>query len=268
VPTHSSLREEITQQERDLSSDTEISVLLSESSRMHGDVLLKAFDSVRNRFSVVACAASTAEILSAVEEHHPQVAVVSCDLQDGPVAGMRILPAIRATYPNTKLLVMMRSPDRDLVIEAFKSGADGVFCRNDLFDLLCKAIEVISRGQIWAKSDELRHVLDAFAKTPNRLKIDAKVEHLVTRRQNAVVALAVDGLTNREIAERLRLTEHTVKNYLFRVFDKLGVANRVELVLYCLRQQEEAREELCEQKRVTAGVAGKSLSPRNGRWET
>jgi DNA-binding CsgD family transcriptional regulator len=76
------------------------------------------------------------------------------------------------------------------------------------------------------------------------------VESRLTKRETAVVRLAIEGLSNREIAKQLTLTEHTVKNYLFRVFDKLGVSNRVELVLFCLRQEEEAREEFSEEKEM------------------
>ena len=122
-------------------------------------------------------------------------------------------------------------------------GAVGVFNRNAPFDLLCKAVEVVSRGQIWANSEELHHVLKEFTKSPRRAKVSPKVESRVTKREAAVIRLAVEGLTNREIAQELALTQHTVKNYLFRVFDKLGVSNRVELVLSCLRQEDIDREE-------------------------
>src|SRR4029077_17328420 len=124
----------------------------------------------------------------------------------------------------------------------------GVFSRNGPFDLLCKSLEVVSRGQIWANAEELHYVLKAFAKSPKVPKLDARVENVVTRREAAVVRLAVEGLSNREIAQQLALTEHTVKNYLFRVFDKLGVSNRVELVLSCLDQEENARGEFLGSK--------------------
>jgi len=137
----------------------------------------------------------------------------------------------------------MGAPDRDLVIEAFRFGADGVFCRNSPFDLLCKSLDAISQGEIWASSEELRYVLNEFMKGPKALKVDPAVERRMTKREGDVVRLAVEGLSNREIACELGLTEHTVKNYLFRIFDKLGVSNRVELVLSCLRQEEAAREE-------------------------
>jgi DNA-binding CsgD family transcriptional regulator len=74
----------------------------------------------------------------------------------------------------------------------------------------------------------------------------------MTKREAEVVRLAVEGLSNREIGQQLGLTEHTVKNYLFRVFDKLGVSNRVELVLSCLRQEEDVREDIGAEQRNMA----------------
>src|ERR1019366_4701899 len=235
-----------------MSKGTQISVLLSESSGMHCDLLHKAFYAVRNRFKIVAYVCSTTEILTALQVHRPQVAIISCDLQDGPLAGIRILPMIRTAYPSVKILLVMGSPDRELVIDAFRSGAVGVFSRNGPFDLLCKAIEVVSRGQIWATSEELHYILGAFAKSPKPPKLDPAVESRVTVREAAVVRLAIKGLSNREIAQQLTLSEHTVKNYLFRVFDKLGVSNRVELVLSCLHQEEQARQELAAKKELIA----------------
>ncbi len=82
--------------------------------------------------------------------------------------------------------------------------------------------------------------------------MDSNVESRMTKREAEVVRLAVEGLSNREIGQQLGLTEHTVKNYLFRVFDKLGVSNRVELVLSCLRQEEDAREDVGAEQRNMA----------------
>src|SRR4029077_3683348 len=101
----------------------------------------------------------------------------------------------------------------------------------------------VSQGQIWANSTELRYILDEFTRVPKPLKIDSIVEHRMTAREAEVARFAVEGLANREIARELGITEHTVKNYLFKIFDKLGVSNRVELVLSCLRREEAAREE-------------------------
>jgi two-component system nitrate/nitrite response regulator NarL len=218
---------------------------------MHCDLLRRAFWPARSRFHVVASASSTVDVINALQRHRPQVAVISADLRDGPLSGLRIVPEIRRTHPETKILVVMPSPTEEVVIDAFRFGAVGVFTRNYPFDLLCKSIEVVSHGQIWANSEELHQVLGAFAKSPSPRKLDARVESRVTRREAAVVRLAVEGLSNREIARQLAVTEHTVKNYLFKVFDKLGVSNRVELVLSCLDQELSVREELAAEKGLT-----------------
>ena len=191
----------------------------------------------------VATAFTTADILAQVREHRPSVAIISDNLADGPLSGLRILPEVRKANPETRLLLAMSSSDRELVIEAFRFGADGVFCRNSPFDMLCKSVDALAKGQIWANSKELRYVMEEFTRAPKQRKVDPTVENRMTKREGDVVRLAVEGLSNREIAAQLGLTEHTVKNYLFRVFDKLGVSNRVELVLSCLRQEETAREE-------------------------
>src|ERR1700680_4798012 len=84
---------------------TQISALISDSTKMHCDLLRKAFYSVRQRFRAVAFASSTAEVLTALQQDRPQIAVISSDLQDGPLSGLRILPEIRNNYPETKILV-------------------------------------------------------------------------------------------------------------------------------------------------------------------
>jgi two-component system nitrate/nitrite response regulator NarL len=228
---------------KDPSVDNRTSVLVTEASKMYCDLLSMAFLAVPDRFHVVATAFTAADILAHVREHQPSVAIISDNLEDGPLSGLRILPEVRKANPETRILLAMSSSDRELVIEAFRFGADGVFCRNSPFDMLCKSVDALAKGQIWANSKELRYVMEEFMRAPKQRKVDPTVENRMTKREGDVVRLAVEGLSNREIAGQLGLTEHTVKNYLFRVFDKLGVSNRVELVLSCLRQEEAAREE-------------------------
>jgi DNA-binding NarL/FixJ family response regulator len=228
---------------KDPSADGRTSVLITEASKMYCDLLSMAFLAVPDRFHVVATAFTVVDILAHVREHRPSVAIISDNLVDGPLSGLRILPEVRKANPETRILLAMSSSDRELVIEAFRVGADGVFCRNSPFDMLCKSVDALAKGQIWANSKELRYVMEEFMRAPKQRKVDPTVENRMTKREGDVVRLAVEGMSNREIARELGLTEHTVKNYLFRVFDKLGVSNRVELVLSCLRQEETQREE-------------------------
>jgi two-component system nitrate/nitrite response regulator NarL len=222
-------------------------VLITEASKMYCDLLTKAFLGAQDRFEVVGAASSSAEILELIRTSRPHVSIISDALEDGPLAGIRLLPEIRKANVETRILMAMGSLNRETVIEAFRSGADGVFSRTSPFETLCKSVDALAQGQIWANATELRYVLDEFTRAPKQRKVDPLVENRMTKREADVVRLAVEGLSNREIAGQLGLTEHTVKNYLFRVFDKLGVSNRVELVLSCLRQEESVREEAAVQ---------------------
>ena len=130
---------------------------------------------------------------------------------------------------------MIDGSEPGLVVQAFRTGARGVFSRaQSRPDLLCKCVVCVHRGQIWADSQQLEFVVDALARMPSVRTVKADRANLLTKREADLLCLAAEGLTNREIAQQLNLSEHTVKNYMFRIFDKLGVSNRVELVLYAL----------------------------------
>ncbi len=119
--------------------------------------------------------------------------------------------------------------------ELFRAGARGVFDRSE-FDirLLCRCIRCVAAGQVWASSEQIDYVLDTFTDTASLRVVSAGGENLLTRRERDVVRLVVEGLVNREVAQQLGLSEHTVKNYLFNVFNKLGVSSRAELILYAV----------------------------------
>jgi DNA-binding NarL/FixJ family response regulator len=95
-------------------------------------------------------------------------------------------------------------------------------------------VEQVNAGQIWANSTELAEVIDAFSQLAPMRVVNADGMRLLTKHEEEVVRLLAEGLQNREIARELNLSEHTVKNYLFHIFDKLGVSSRVELVLYAV----------------------------------
>ncbi len=131
------------------------------------------------------------------------------------------------------MIVLLDASERATVIEAFRAGAQGVFCRTEPFRLLAKCIQCVHAGQVWASSTQLQYVLEALNK-PTLANFHRNGGSLLSAREMDVVRCVAEGLTNREVAQRLSLTEHTIKNYLFRIFDKLGVSSRVEVVLYAL----------------------------------
>jgi DNA-binding CsgD family transcriptional regulator len=128
--------------------------------------------------------------------------------------------------------MLLNQRKRDLVLQAFAAGAHGVFCRDDSIESLRKCIRAVHSGQVWANSIEMHYLLEALVGSVPKQLTNAKCAALLSKRELDVVGCVSEGLSNREIAARLNLSEHTVKNYMFRIFDKLGVSTRVEMVLY------------------------------------
>jgi DNA-binding NarL/FixJ family response regulator len=172
-------------------------------------------------------------LLNMVKREKPQIVVVSAKLGDGHGGGYDLVREIHNLSANTRVIVLLDASERASVVEAFRAGAQGVFCRTEPFRLLGKCIQCVHQGQVWASSNELKYLLEALA-NPTLASFQTADGSLLSARETDVVRCLVEGLTNREIAQRLKLTEHTVKNYLFRIFDKLGVSSRVEVVLYAL----------------------------------
>jgi DNA-binding NarL/FixJ family response regulator len=143
--------------------------------------------------------------------------------------------------------MLLDASERTPVIEAFRCGARGVFCRTEPLKLLAKSIRCVHEGQIWASSSELQFLLEAVAEPVPMSFLSANGDALLSTRELDVVRCVAEGLSNREIAQRLTLREHTVKNYLFRIFDKLGVSSRVEVVLYALGSQNSAAKPAASQ---------------------
>jgi DNA-binding NarL/FixJ family response regulator len=139
--------------------------------------------------------------------------------------------------PTTAAVMLLDYTSPEFVVEAFRKGARGVFCRDCSFETLPKCIQSVHQGQIWASNADLEHILSALTHIiPLPLRA-ADGKPLLTRREEDVVSLLTDGMKNREIAGSLGVTEHTVRNYLSRIFEKLGISSRVELILYVMAQQ-------------------------------
>jgi DNA-binding NarL/FixJ family response regulator len=104
---------------------------------------------------------------------------------------------------------------------------------------LSKCIETVHKGQIWASNEDLEHLINALTHIEPVQFNRSDGTPLLTRREEDVVRLVADGMKNREIAERLKVSEHSIRNYLYRIFDKLGVSSRVELILYAFNQRDQ-----------------------------
>ena len=208
-----------------------VRLLVADENRMNCQLLITALQRYR-RIQVVARATSSEQILSGCRTNRPTVALISATLQDGSLSGFSAVRELRVQSPETRTILLVDSAELGLVIDAFRVGAKGIFCREDSLNSLCRCIESVHAGQIWANSIQLESVLDAFARVAPPRLVEANGQTPLSKRELQVAQLVSEGHSNREIAQQLSLSQHTVKNYLFHIFEKLGMSSRVELVLY------------------------------------
>jgi DNA-binding NarL/FixJ family response regulator len=211
-----------------------ITVLVADSNQMQCQLLVRALRR-RPEFRVTSCDVEMNAILSAVVSSSVQVAIMNSDHPRDGGNDMTIVRRLHLAHPEVAKIVLIDAHDRNMAVNAFRSGAKGLFCFSDYpFRLLCKCIQSVHQGQVWANSEQLRYLIEVVAQVPSLMVVNASGAKLLTPREEQVVALVADGLSNRAVASELRLSEHTIKKYLFRIFDKLGISSRVELVLYAV----------------------------------
>ncbi len=217
-----------------------IRVFVADDTRIHTQLLADALR--RDGALQVVSSDSGFEGLTARGSLHDiNVLVISSNLDEQAGRGFEALRTIRLTYPQLRSVVLLDSSRREVVLEAFRSGARGVFSRHDSVENLGKCVYSVHRGQIWANSQQMEYAVESLAASPTVRAVDAQGLNLLSKRELEVVRYLAEGLSNREIAEHLGLSQHTIKNYLFRVFDKLGVSSRVELLFMTLSQTNHSR---------------------------
>jgi DNA-binding NarL/FixJ family response regulator len=210
-----------------------VRVLVADNSIIHTELLGQAIGKDR-RIRVVELSTSASEVRNGAREGNPDVVLISETLDQRPGGGLELVSEIRSNHPEVKVIVLIDSATRENVVEAFRAGARGVFCRNQPIKMLCRCISVVNEGQVWANSAELGFLLEAVSALPSLRPANSEALRLLSDRERAVVACLAEGLSNRDIAARLEISQHTVKNYLFRIFEKLGVSSRLELLFFVL----------------------------------
>ena len=214
-----------------------IRVLIADDSPLGCQLLKNAFKRSRRQFDVVASAVSSHEVMQHISRERLDVALISADLQDGPLSGLQALRQIHASASGMSVIVLFDKWQDDLILHAFRSGARGVFCRSEKkLDLLCKCILAVHEGQVWANSQQLQLLLQTLINVKAIHSSDMKGMNLLSKREAQVVGLVAEGLPNKEISLKLGISEHTISNYLLRVYNKLGISTRVELVLYVMNR--------------------------------
>lgn len=212
-----------------------IRVLVADDTRIHTQLLA---DALRRdpQLEVISPPAQSRDLVAAVKLHRVNVVVLSSNLDEEPLRGFELLRELRASNPDMFAIMLLDSSKKESVLQAFRAGARGIFSRHDSVETLSKCIRSVYEGQIWANSEQLSFAVEALAASPVVRAVDSNGLSLLSKRELDVVRSLAEGLTNREIAERLGLSQHTIKNYLFRVYDKLGVSSRLELLFMTLTQ--------------------------------
>ncbi len=206
-----------------------VSIVVADGTRIHTQLLADALRNDRG-LQVAAAASNSEELLATITRVPIDVVVISHNLDDQPGHGTQVLREIRALRPQIKGVILLDSSKPQDVLECFRAGARGIFSKQERLESLCKCIRSVHEGQIWARSVDLDHALEALASLPLVRATNHKGIELLSARERQVIQHLAAGMTNREIAHNLSLSPHTVKNYLFRIFDKLGVSSRTELL--------------------------------------
>jgi DNA-binding NarL/FixJ family response regulator len=211
-----------------------VKVLVADSGLIQSQLLTRALKTRRD-FQVSAVALETSALHNFMQSNHADVVLIA----GNHVPDLSLLRWLRVSYPKVAPVLLAENDDRELVVNALRAGAKGIFLFTETpFPMLCKCIHCVSQGQVWINRQQMNYVLDALSEVPTLRVVNSNGRSLLTPREEQVVALVADGLTNRGVADELGLSEHTIKKYLLRIFDKVGISSRVELVLYAMSHGE------------------------------
>jgi two-component system nitrate/nitrite response regulator NarL len=219
----------------DIPTSIKTSVLVADATPMDCQLVSEAIQR-HTQFRVIDRVVNSSDAISAVRRFQPDVAVISARLQDGAFAGLLALRGLRA-FPNRSRIVMVLDNDeRELVIEAFLNNARGIFCRLGSSGELRKCIQSVHNGEVWVNNTQIEYIVEALMQAPARAIANGKATTVLSKREEEIARLVATGLSNRDVSDKLGLSPHTVKNCLSRIFEKLGISTRMELVLFILSQ--------------------------------
>jgi DNA-binding NarL/FixJ family response regulator len=216
-------------------SEKVVTAVVADTSQMDCQLLAIALRGC-NGLRVIGCATDSTEVTAAVCTDQPDVAIISIRLQDGPLAGLAALRRMRGVQRRTRIIMLLEDEDPALVVEVFRTGVRGVFFRSGAAAELRKCVDRVRKGQIWANNTQIEYLVRALTHAPATRMAKTDESRKLSKRETEIARLVAAGLSNREISNKLGLSAHTVKNYMFRVFEKLGISTRTELVLYVLSQ--------------------------------
>ena len=206
-----------------------VRVIVADTQAIFRAGLRKVF-ALEDDIRVVGQAETLAQTQSAAAKFTADVLIFEAALTPNPVEAVTDL--LRQN-PRLRVVVVTPSADEELTLDLFRRGVHGILSREVEPELLVECLRKVVAGETWLDPQGVRWVMDAYRNQTNR-PAGSRLKVQLTPKETLIVSCVTQGMKNKEIALRVGTTEQVVKNYLRKVYDKLGVADRLELALYCL----------------------------------
>jgi two-component system nitrate/nitrite response regulator NarL len=209
-----------------------VRILVADDHAIFRDGLRRLLDGADD-VSIVGEAANGNECVKMLAKLKPDILLL--DLRMPEKDGLGVLEEVNFDSLPTRVIVLTAAEDDRDVVRAMRLGARGVVLKQSASDLLLKSIRKVHDGEIWLDNRMTAEVIDAFKKSAEAGQ--RREKPLLSDREKEIVQLVAQGFRNREIGEKLFISEQTVKNHLHNIFDKLGVSDRLELALYAIHHR-------------------------------
>jgi DNA-binding NarL/FixJ family response regulator len=222
-----------------LQNRPKIRIVVADDHPIFRDGLCKLL-ALEEDFEVVAQAQDGRQVLDVIQQHEPDILLL--DLKMPGLDGLGTLQRLQSTKGKTRVIVLTASDDKNEFVQAMKLGTSGIVLKQTATELLIKSIRKVHAGEIWLDSHTTAAVIRQFvandeAPAPPAPPMPAprdRERSPLSQREREIVALVAQGFKNKEMAEKMFISEQTVKNHLHNIFDKLGVSDRLELALYAI----------------------------------
>jgi DNA-binding NarL/FixJ family response regulator len=226
-----------------------VRIILADSQAIYRVGIRKIF-ALEDDLRVVAQADSLENLRGAIDRYPTDVVLLEGALLTG-VPGA--IPDILRVAPQVKLIIQAVAADEAHTVELYRKGVRGIISRSISPDLLVRCVRRIAAGETWIDNQSVNWVIEAYRAQAAAL-VSPKTQPRLSPKEMAIIACITQGKRNKEIAFQLGTTEQVIKNYLRKIYDKLGVSDRLELALYCLHNKiihSDADEENLAQKIMT-----------------
>jgi two-component system nitrate/nitrite response regulator NarL len=227
-----------------------VRVILADSQAIYRVGMRKVF-SPESGISVVAEADSLQNLQDTVQRNPADVLLLEGAMITGTA---NAVPAVVRHSPQLKIIVQAASTDEAHTVDLYRRGVRGIIPRSISPDLLIKCVRKIAAGETWIDNQSVNWVIEAYRSQATSL-VNPRNQPRLNQKEMLIIAGITQGKRNKEIAYQLGTTEQVVKNYLRKIYDKLGVSDRLELALYCLHHQLHKRAAEIDAHAVEAAAA-------------